>query len=355
MVVTFVHADDAVSWNSANWRSLIPAAAFNRSHRHRAHLLSMADFAGLPPIAEYYCADADVIVLQRGAMPPAWGAVEHWRRKGKLVLADIDDGYPQIGPEHPSFAFWHRGISMANGQPVQMSRPAIHDMVDGLRKVNGLTSPSKLILADWKEQARGALVPNYPDLRPYAAARRTRSPNDDGAIWVAWGGSAGHLASFTNSNILYTLARVLARRPHARMVFVGADPRQYDAIPLRAGQKQHFNWQPYADWPYLLANFDIGLVPAAGEFDARRSWIKPMELSLMGVPWIASKSPAYEGLEDYGIFVENTPDGWADALIEALDHCPDTARIKRARKWAQSLDIDDHVDEMVKTYRSFRT
>jgi hypothetical protein len=355
MNVTFVHADRPEEFNSGNWRSFIPAEAFNRTRRHKALLLGIQDFCTHPPVAEYHCKDADAIVLQRGAMPAAWEAVAYWQQRGKIVISDIDDGYPQLGPEHPAFNFWHRGLTRGpNGQPAQMPRPAILDMAEGLTRVNGLTAPNRLILDDWQTQVgvRGAFVPNYPDLRVYQA-KRTRSPKDDGTTWVAWGGSAGHLASFTDSGILYALARVLSRRPATRMIYCGSDLRAIDAVPLKEGQKQHFNWRPYPEWPALLANFDIGLIPVAGAFDARRSWLKPLEHSLMGIPWIASKSPAYEGLEEYGVFVDNTPDAWAAALADLLDHGPDETKLRRARKWALAQDIDNHVDEMANIYRSF--
>src|SRR5690348_9858237 len=100
MNITFVHADRPAEFNSANWRSFIPAEAFNRTRRHKALLLGIEDFASHPQVAEYHCKDAHAIVIQRGAMPAAWPAVDYWRQQGKLVLADIDDGYPQIGPMH---------------------------------------------------------------------------------------------------------------------------------------------------------------------------------------------------------------------------------------------------------------
>jgi hypothetical protein len=294
-------------------------------------------------------------VLQRGAMPPVWDALEYWKQQGKIIVTDIDDGYPQIEPSHPAYNFWHRGITRGpDGKPLQMPRPAIMDMADGLTRVHGLTAPNKLILADWFDNVKvpGAYLPNYPDVTTYQA-KRTRSPEQDGLTWVAWGGSAGHLQSFIYSGVLYALARVLSARPLTRFIFVGSDTRMLDAVPLRSGQKQHFNWTPFGEWPALMANFDIGLIPVAGDFDARRSWLKPLEHSLMGVPWIASKSPAYEGLEDYGVFVDNTADAWAAALTELLEHGPDPARLKRARKWALSQNIDLHVDHMAELYRSF--
>lgn len=355
MNVTFVSADGPNEWNSAQWRSAIPFAAFNRTRRHHAYLMDMQHFATHAQFAENMCIEADVIVLQRGAMPPAWDAVRYWRQQGKIVIADIDDGYIQLPEHHPAFPFWHRGITAGpGGQPMPLPRPAILDMADGLRQVDGLTSPNHLILADWAKQTgvKTAFLPNFPDLRVYQA-RRTRAPADDGTTWVSWGGSASHLQSFTESGILYALARVLSMRPATRLVYCGSDPRPLDAVPLKSGQKIGLTWRPYRAWPALLVNFDIGLIPLAGEFDARRSWIKALECSFMGVPWIASKSPAYEGLEEYGVFVDNTPDAWAAALADMIDHGPDETRMRRARKWAAEQDIDDHVDRMANIYRSF--
>jgi len=349
MNITFVGADGPNEYNSQNWRSAIPFHAFNRTRRHRAQIMQMNEFATHPAVADELCADADVIVLQRGAMPPAWDAVRYWRSRGKVVLADIDDGYIQLPEHHPSFNFWHRRTpAQPNG------RPAILDMAAGLRLVDGLVSPNQLILDDWNKQTavRTAYLPNYPDLRVYQA-KSSRSPADDGTTWIAWGGSASHLQSFTDSGIIYALARVLSKRPQTRLVYCGSDPRPLDAVPLRESQKMHMAWRPYREWPWLLANFDIGLIPLAGPFDDRRSTIKPMEHSLMGVPWIASKSPAYAGLEAYGNFVDNTPDAWAEALAGMIDHGPDEKTLRRARKWALSQDIDDHVDGIVNTYRSF--
>lgn len=355
MNITFVSADGVHEWNSAEWRSAIPFEAFNRTRRHRAYLMDMQHFATHAQFAGHMLNEADVIVLQRGAMPPAWPAVRYWQHRGKLVISDIDDGYIQLPQGHPSFAFWHRGVTADDqGRPSPLNRPAIIDMAQGLRQVDGLVSPNQLILDDWGKQTgvKTALLPNYADWRLYQAPR-TRSPQDDGTVWVSWGGSASHFHSFTDSGILYALARVLSARPNTRLVYCGSDPRPLDAVPLKAAQKIHMNWRPYRQWPALLANFDISLIPNVGEFDARRSWIKPLESSFMRVPWIASKSPAYVGLEEYGAFVDNTPDSWAAALADMLDHGADETKVRRARKWAAAQDIDDKVDEIANIYRSF--
>ena len=353
MNVTYVHADKPHEWNSAEWRCAIPARAINRTKRHRAKLLPIEYFAENGPAAAYALEDADVIVLQRGAMPDTWAAVDHWRQRGKIILADIDDGYPQITPEHPAFNFWHKGISVdAAGRQMQLPRPAIYEMADGLRRLKGLTAPNRLILSDWLAAVgvNGRYVPNFLPTRPYLSATRTRSPQSDGTYWIAWGGSAGHFVSFQNSGILYALARVISKRPNARFIMCGADVRIIDALPLKDEQKINLHWRPYTEWPERLVNFDLGLIPVAGDFDARRSWLKPLEYSLCSVPWIASKSPAYADLTGYGAFVDNTPDAWAAAIEEHLAIGPDPAGVKAARDFAAAQDIDRNVEKIINAY-----
>lgn len=357
MNVVYVHADKPHEWNSAEWRCAIPARALNRTRKHHAKLLPIEYFAENGPAAQYACEDADVIVLQRGAMPDTWAALEHWRQRGKVVLADIDDGYPQITAEHPAFEFWHRGIVRGHDGAVvnQLPRPAIQEMAAGLARVRGLTAPNRLILADWAEVVGvpGQYVPNYLPTRPYLAAKRTRGPDMDGTVWVAWGGSAGHFGSFRDSGVLYALARVIAKRPHVRFVMMGADLRILASLPLKDSQKINLHWRPYAEWPGRLVNFDVGLIPVAGAFDARRSWLKPLEYSLAGVPWIASRSAAYEDLAGLGTHVDNTPDAWAAALEQLLDVGPNPGRLRAARVYAEAQDIDANVPKIIKAYERF--
>ena len=132
--------------------------------------------------------------------------------------------------------------------------------------------------------------------------------------------------------------------------FTDTIERILDRVPLKHHQKLHFNWRHFSQWPAILANFDVGLIPLAGEFDARRSTLKPLEYSIMRVPWIASKSPAYAGLEDYGTFVDNTPEAWADALIDAIDNAPNTRKVQHAYDWAREHDIDANVRSMIGKY-----
>lgn len=359
MNITYVHADGPHEWNSAEWRCAVPARALNQTGRHSAQLCSIWVFQSLSRESEYYCEDADVIVLLRGAMPDAWPAVQTWQRRGKTIIADIDDGYPQLDPSHPAYDFWLRGLGRdANGQVITLPRLPILDMEEGLRRVAGLTSPSRQILHDWsaKLSIRTGLIPNYVPLEWYRTARRMRAPADDGLYWIGWGGSAGHYESFAQSGIIEALARVMPRYPRARLVYCGSDPRPLEMLPVASGQKYHMHWTHISHWYSRQASFDLMLIPLAGEFDARRSLLKPIEASLLGVPWIASRSPAYDDVpRDVGIWVENTPESWIEQIEDLMRAGPDPHRLARAKEWAETYDIMCHTDEIVRTYEQFIT
>lgn len=353
MNVAYVTTDLSHEWNSAEFRAAIPARALNRTNgRHAAKLVDMVAWSENGPAAEYACENADVIVVQRGAMMGALAALRHWRERGKLVIADVDDGYLQIDHTHPAAEWWLKGRGVTpDGRRFQIPRPAINEMAYGLQNTAGLTSPSRLILEDWKREAgiRGEFIPNYLDESIYRV-KRTRAPSIDGTFWIGWGGSIGHLKSFTESGIAEALTRVMARRPHVRLAMGGVNNAVFDRIPSRLFQKFNFVWRDHKRWPEILANFDMAVIPLAGDFDSRRSWLKPLECSMMGVPWVASLNPAYEGLTGRGVFVDNTIDAWESAILEIVDGGPVPATVRYAREWAMSQTIDRNIESVVAAY-----
>lgn len=350
MNIVYVLADSKHEWNSSEWRCAVPYRAFRkRPKRYRADMLHINDFAEKTPWAENVLSASDVIVLQRNVFPNTWPAIDYWRERGKTLLTDVDDGYAQMTPDNVAYPFWFQGRMMdAQGNPVYQKPTPIEIYPACVAKTHGVTCAAPYLVTDWAAH-KSRLVPNYADLSIYQDAKRTRG--HDREFWVAWGGSMSHLASFTESGILYAIARVFAKRPRARLVICGADRRVFDSIPLRDSQKIHIDWVPHRDWPKQIANFDIALAPLVGEYDKRRSWIKPLEYSLVKTPWIASDNGAYDGLGEYGRLVPNTPDAWADALADAIDNGYPPATVRGAYKWALAQGIDDNLDKVANTYK----
>ena len=55
------------------------------------------------------------------------------------------------------------------------------------------------------------------------------------------------------------------------------------------------------DWPSAVAELGIGIAPLADtRFNACKSWLKPVEMSALGVPWVGSPRAEYRRLADMG-------------------------------------------------------
>jgi hypothetical protein len=140
-------------------------------------------------------------------------------------------------------------------------------------------------------------------------------------------------------------------RPNVKIMICG-DQRVYKSIPVPEDQKIFQPWVPAAQWPYQLANFDIGLAPLCGSYDQRRSWIKVLEYLIMKIPWVASEGPAYHGLRTYGWLVPNNTSAWERILFDLVDHLEDYKQeaAKGPYLFGIGQSMDDNVDRVLMTY-----
>jgi hypothetical protein len=350
MNLVYVYADNEREWNSSEWRCAAPARALNRSGRHHAELVSLNDFVYNTAAAA--CQAADVIVVQRNLFGPVLTAILHWKARDKVIVADFDDAYHLLPSSSPSYPLWAQGIARrSDGFTETITPPPLAQFRSGLRLVDGATTPSRQLAADWQPITEVRHLPNYIDLPLYESAQR----QPHAGVWIGWGGSLGHRQSFTESGLLPALKRVCRARPQVRVMFHGNDRRLFDELPLPATQKQLNPWKPYRAWPQQVAQFDIGLAPLHGAYDQRRSWIKVLEYLVLGVPWLASAGPAYADLAPYGRLVSNSARAWEQALFDLIDHL-DEHRARAAgapRDFGRKQALDRHVETMVELYTSF--
>jgi glycosyltransferase involved in cell wall biosynthesis len=353
MRIVYVYADSAEEWNCSEWRCAVPQRAINRSKRHFASLISLNDFAYNAPAAREVCDWADAIIVQRTLFGPVLSAIQHWKARDKVIIADFDDAYDLIPPSNPAHAFWLKGLKPvgdASGKKIKISPTPLTQFKLGLRLVHAATVPSKRLADDWRDYTHVHYLPNYIDLEKY---QNIATEPHDGII-IGWGGSTSHLESFTESGVLSALRRVCRARPKVKVMLCGNDARIAKQLQLPAEQLILRPWVPYAQWATFLADFDIGLAPLYGSYDERRSWIKVLEYMVMKIPWIASQGPAYDELSHYGWLVQNTPSTWERVLLDMIDHLPDH-KIEAAQDpylFAISQSIDENVGKVVNVYAS---
>ncbi len=352
MKIVFVFADNPQEWNSSEWRCVIPARAIDRHPDHQASLLPIADFANQTPIAGELCGPADVIVVERNLFGPVLTAIMDWKAQGKGVIANFDDGYHLLPEDNLSHDFWMKGIARKkqNGKVVQetIDPPPITQFKWGLRMVDGAVVASQKLVEDWQDYTDVRHLPMYLDFSRY----RDLSEEESDQVVIGWSGSLSHLHSFSRG-ILQALEKVARARPQV-LLKIGNDRRIYDKLKVPENQKELTPWVPYEEWPQVLASYDIGLAPMEGEFDARRSWVKVLEYMAVKVPWVASRCPAYQGLELYGQLVENSADIWEETLLDMVDNLTEHQEESAGQPYQFALrqGADIQVDNIIATYQS---
>lgn len=352
MKIVYVYADNQREWNCSEWRCAVPARAINRTKGHQAKMLWMQDFMQNTPASEEACCDADIIVVQRNLFGPTLAAIQHWKARDRVVIAEFDDAYDLMPPSINSHDFWHHGVATEEGRIID-GAPRIEPIPItqfrwGLRLVDAATVPSKRLADDWSAYTKIHYVPNYIDLDKYTTAARV--PHE--GIHIGWGGSLSHFESFNQNGLLSALQHICRSRPEVRILINGSNNEIFDLLPIPEGQKILRAWVPYHEWPGELANYDIGLAPLNGPYDDRRSWIKALEYMVMKIPWVASEGPPYHELRSYGWLVPNSAQTWERVLLDIIDHI-DEYRAEAGREaYLQGISqsIDGNIDKVLAVY-----
>jgi len=111
---------------------------------------------------------------------------------------------------------------------------------------------------------------------------------------IGWVGSPGGLEDLRELRRI--LIRVLREFPQARMVIAG-DPQANELFgSLPEGRYQYLPTPNPQDYPYLLGQIDLLVVPLQPTlFNQHCCDRRLMEAGVRGIPWIASPTPAFLG------------------------------------------------------------
>lgn len=376
--VIHLFADSPGEWNCSEWRCHIPANAINAEHEagrtpHTVklyYLPTALDWNN--PLVQKSLGMADVLSFQRNVIiPEVYAAMDYWRALGKAVVIDLDDHYPGLPPSNPAFQYWIRNMGDNPVAPIEA-------LAEGMRHADALTSPSKIICADWSHILPGYWIPNWTRRTWYAPVAHkpigapdiinsyrhipategaperyeftaTERKDSAGQIMLGWGGSISHVDSWIYSGVIEALDRIFEKYPMTRLKFCGHESR-LDDIFARWGDKliRQEGVKP-EDWPSVVATFDIGLAPLDTRpldppwrdgapivgYDERRSWLKAVEYLSAGIPFVASKSETYKDLSHMGTLVENTPEAWYTALDNKIQYLArEKEQAIRRQAWA---------------------
>lgn len=352
MNILFVEADEEAELSTSNWLCRVPAAAINRAGKgkHLAQVIHRDQF-----VQNQYDLDwPDLIVVERLLIHGINERIKECQARGKRIMARFDDNYALLPSYISSHWLWRRSIVLGQkeGQPVgyKMQESMLNQFREGLRICDAASTPSRLLCQDYERYAKKMYyIPNFPDLgNPAWTAPK---PQHEGII-IGWGGGGTHLQSIRDSNVLTALQLICREFEQVKVMICGNEPYAKEKLAEMLPEDRLItqDWVPTEQWPSVVANFDIGLAPLAGTYDDRRSWVKVLDYSLLGIPYVCTDAPPYQGCHG-GIKVKNKAKSWYRA-IRTLIIRPSAveAKVNAGRAWSWRTGVDQHISTYLNVF-----
>lgn len=278
---------------------------------------------------------ANVVVLQRVTHKYLTQAVSIIRRKGVAVVIDVDDDLTSIHPDNPAWTMLHpKRSEWYVGKPHKHSW---HNLGEACRAATLVVCTTPALARQYGANGNGVVIPNYvpnhyfdvervdSDLLGWPASLQSH-PNDPDAVGTA-------VARLVSSG---TRFRVTS---HASGVGRAFGLTGDDVVDTPDASID------LADWPREIAQLGVGIAPLADtRFNAAKSWLKPLELAAVGVPWVGSPRVEYRRLHQLGCgLLADRPKDWYRTLRSLLTDDQRRAELSDAgRSVAAQLRLDDH-------------
>ena len=270
--------------------------------------------------------DCDVVVFQRPAGTFVADVIPLLQERGIAVVVDVDDDLERIHPSNPAFRGMHpRSNPNYNWANVRRA----------CQTADLVTVSTPALLSRYAPHGRARLLPNFLP----AHALRPHEPAAQGS--VGWAGSL-----HSHPGDLDVAAGALARL-HAEgheLQFVGPGDGVEAALRLPSGSAWFAGELEFEDWLPAVARMGVGVAPLAqSTFNEAKSWLKPLEYSACGVPWVGSDLPEYRRLASLcGAPIAKKQRDWYPALKSLLTDRVRAAELSQAASAAAETLVVDH-------------
>lgn len=262
--------------------------------------------------------DTDVIVLQRITHQFMAEAVPILRARGIAVVVDVDDDLSSIHPTNPAYAGYHpKNQWRVNRKSGEFNRNSWLHFKTACQEATTVTVSTPALLDLYATRGQGKVIYNHLPAHYFGVDHQ----DSDRIGWPA------SLASHPDDpSVLGGAMARLCADPGAFHV-VGDPTGCGFAFGLTRDPSGHDHQIALDEWPLRVAELGIGIAPLADtRFNRCKSWLKPLELSALGVPWVGSPRAEYTRLHrlDCGILAD-TPRRWHREL-KRLQESPSLRR-----------------------------
>ena len=286
------------------------------------------EYAGAPLLAARDASRHDLAIVHRipheALISPL---LDSLTRLGRPVVYDIDDLI--FAPEEVSSV-------------PSLARRAVSGQADLLSRCTHVFAATPELAARAHRENRPAqVVANVLGralLQDSYRARKSRRSSGELRLGY-FSGSPTHDADV--AVIAPALAEILDRHSHARLVLVG--PVTLPEVLHRFGDRvEQLGFTPWRDLPALMVEkVDVNLAPLelSSPFCRAKSELKYVEAGAVGIPTVASPTPAFQAAISHGVngFLAATADEWV-SILESLASSPSLAQTVGA---AAQQDVEE--------------
>lgn len=280
----------------------------------------------------------DVIVFQRVSHRFLAGAIPILRAKGIATVIDIDDDLARVHTSNPAYVTLHpknEYVRRPDGQP---SRHSWLHLQQACRDTTLVTCSTPELARRYGSHGRARVLQNYLPEHYYGV------PHEDSSL-LGWPAS---LASHPGDPAATggAVARLVSEgcRFHVSGDPTGIAP----AFGIFSSEVTGCTGTHIYDWPKEVTKIGIGIAPLEDSaFNRSKSWLKPLEMSALGVPWVASPRAEYERLHQMGAgLTADSPRRWYRELSRLVRSPELRAEVAgRGREVADRLRLAAHISE----------
>lgn len=276
----------------------------------------------------------DVVVLQRVTHRNLVGVIKVLRARGVAVVVDVDDDLSTIHPSNPAWPMLHPTLPKEGAATLHSWR----NLDAACREATLVTATTPALTARYAPHGRARVFANYLAQHYYEDTWHA-----DSSV-IGWPAS---LASHPNDPdaVGNAISRLVDDGAWFHVVSV-ADGAQR-AFGIRDASRITRIDSPVSllDWPREIAKIGIGIAPLADtKFNHSKSWLKPLELAAVGVPWVGSPRAEYRRLHELGCGVLcDKPSDWYKKLKALRKSVMWRAELSAAgQEVARQLRLEDH-------------
>lgn len=290
-------------------------------------------------VVDVNCPETDVMVFQRVTHRYLVQAIDVIRSRGIAVVVDVDDDLSAIHPDNPAFQLLHpnRASKYRVGKPTKHSW---NNLAEACKRATLVTATTPALAQRYGARGNAVVLPNYLADHYYDDAATGHVDSD----LLGWPASL-HSHPNDPAALGNAVARLVDRGARFHCVSVGEGVA--DAFGIRDAERvtQESTPTDLLDWPRAIARLGVGIAPLADtRFNAAKSWLKPLELAAVGVPWVGSPRAEYRRLHELGCgLVVDRPKDWFRVLNGLLTNERRRTELSDAgRSVAAQLRLRDH-------------